>query len=219
MEETKKGKNFSKNNQGQRRAGDFYQTPYSMTEHLVERLRGVRIKSVCEPACGKEAIISVLAKYPKQFPFIHAYDIAIHGLDFMKEPRRFEWIITNPPFTLSTEFIRKSQEVATKGFALLMPIEYLHGKERYEEFYKDAKGYPLTRVLIFTRRAMLTDEVREDGKYDTGMITWCWYIWERKPLHRGPSRPVIEWIDNDADVLRKGKTRKNTRQTKEEVLV
>lgn len=164
-----------------------------------------KMREVLEPACGDDAIVRVLEK---SVACLTSYDLERTGRDFLFERRRFEWIITNPPFSLSTEFIRKSQEVATKGFALLMPIEYLHGKERYEKFYKNANGYPLVRVLIFTRRAMLTDEVREDGKYDTGMVTWCWYIWERKPFHRGPSRPIIEWIDNDADVLRKGRSKK-----------
>lgn len=209
MEESKKGKNFSKANRGQRRAGDFYQTPYSMTAHLLNRLQ-IRSFPVLEPADGNGAITEVLWSAYGCSRVDHS-DLEGDGIDFLTWKKKVPWIITNPPFTLSTEFIRKSQEVATKGFALLMPIEYLHGKERHEEFYKDAKGFPLTRVLIFTRRAMLTDEIREDGKYNTGMITWCWYIWERKPLHRGPSRPVIEWIDNDADVIRKGKCKNTTK--------
>ena len=198
-----KGKNFSKANRGQRRAGDFYQTPCSMTDHLLRRIK-IRNFPILEPADGYGAITWRLwEKYgPNR---VDHFDLEGDGIDFLTWTKKAAWVITNPPFTLSTEFIRKSQEIATKGFALLMPIEYLHGKERYEEFYKDAKGYPLTRVLIFTRRAMLTDEVRDDGRYKTGMITWCWYIWERMPFHRGPSRPVIEWIDNDADVLRKEK--------------
>lgn len=207
MEEQKKGKNFSKNNQGQRRAGDFYQTPYSMTEHLVQWLkkRTRRINTVLEPACGEMAVVNVLMRHDELFKTWIYYDLD-DGVNFLEETDKYDWIITNPPFTLSTEFIDKCKRVAKKGFALLMPIEYLHGKERYEKFYKEANGFPLTNVIVFTRRAMLTDEVRDDGKYDTGMVTWCWYVWERKPLRY--NRPVIDWIDNDDDVSRK--TRKKT---------
>ena len=46
---------------------------------------------------------------------------------------------------------------------------------------------------------MLGDELREDGKYRTGMMVYAWYVWEN-----GYSElPMIDWIDNNDDVLSK----------------
>jgi hypothetical protein len=195
-----KGKNFSKANRGQRNKSDFYQTPYSMTEQLLDHIGHWRSTSVLEPAAGDGAITKVLRK--RGFEVIES-DIRMTGEDFLTRTEQVDWIITNPPFTLSLEFILQCKRIARKGFWLLMPIEYLHGQDRYEKVFSALDGYPLHEVLIFTRRAMLTDTVREDGRFPTGMITWAWYGWRNFPSASGRSRPAIGWIDNNKYVLRK----------------
>lgn len=70
---TKKGKNFSANNtSGKRKKSDFYETPYSITEHLLRVEDFDKSLSVCEPACGNNAIVKVLKKYWKN---VISYDI------------------------------------------------------------------------------------------------------------------------------------------------
>lgn len=188
-------KNFSRNNVGQRRAGDFYQTPPSMTRQFLDELPVVAFP-VLEPARGAGAIERVLrSEYPGEK--VEAYDIA-EGADFLDEKRQFPEIITNPPFSLSLEFILKCKEVATSRFSLLMPIDYLHGIERYRRVFSVKDGWRLSWIHVYTRRAMMSDTVREDGRYETGMITWAWYTW----LHFGIEDPRIQWIDNDEYVVR-----------------
>ena len=46
---------------------------------------------------------------------------------------------------------------------------------------------------------MLGDELREDGKYRTGMMVYAWYVWE----NGYSGLPMIDWIDNNDDVLSK----------------
>ena len=46
---------------------------------------------------------------------------------------------------------------------------------------------------------MLSNEIREDGKYNTGMMVYAWYIWDKE--HKGSA--TIDWIDNNNDVLKK----------------
>lgn len=196
-----KGKNFSKANRGQRNANDFYQTPYSMTEQLLCRLRIRNLKRVLEPAAGAGAILKVLRENGVD---CSGYDLSRDGLDFMEDmPGSADWIITNPPFSRSLDFIQQCKRVARRGFWLLMPIEYLHGQERFEKVYNARDGYPLKHVCIFTRRAMLSDTVRDDGCYPTGMVTWAWYGWERTTLFRRAHKPTIDWINNNQFVLRK----------------
>lgn len=190
-------KNFSRNNLGQRRAGDFYQTPPSMTRQFLEALP-VRSFPVLEPAAGTGAMKrSLIEKYGRSC--VEAYDI-MDGRDFLDESRSYPTIITNPPFSLSLEFIIKCKMVATSRFSLLMPIDYLHGLERYRSIYSVRDTWALSFVHIYTRRAMLTETVREDDRYRTGMITWAWYTWTKRRPWSG--EPRIRWIDNDAYVYR-----------------
>ena len=53
--------------------------------------------------------------------------------------------------------------------------------------------------MFFCRYPMLGEKLREDGKYNTGMMVYAWYVWDKE--YSG--EPVIRWIDNDGDVLRK----------------
>ena len=193
-----KGKNFSRNNRGQRKKSDFYETPYSMTEHLLRREPFNRELSVCEPACGGGAITKILNNcFTGE---VTAYDADV---DFLKENKRYNYIITNPPFSLAMEFIKKAKTVATDKFALLLPLSYLHGKRRFDEVYND-KEYGLKHVYVFTRYPLLGEALRDDGKYRTGMMVYAWYIFENG--YSGD--PAIKWIDNNDDIHRETKKKK-----------
>lgn len=188
-----KGKNFSANNsKGQRKKSDFYETPYSITEHLLEVEPFDYIKTVCEPACGNNAITNVLQK---KWNDVTAYDIE---RNFLFETNQYDYIITNPPFSLAYEFICKAKSIAREKFAMLLPLSYLHGKKRHDDVYSD-REYGLKKVYVFTRYPMLGDPLREDGKYNTGMMVYAWYIFE----NHYSGLPTIDWIDNNGDVLSK----------------
>jgi hypothetical protein len=189
----KKGKNFSANNStGKRRKSDFYETPYSMTSHLLEVEDFDKSLTVCEPACGAGAISNILKKHWND---VVAYDVE---KDFLLEYGNYDYIISNPPFSIAYEFVQRAKRVATKKFAFLLPLSYLHGKKRYDDIYMD-KIYGLKKVYVFTRYPMLGEALREDGKYNTGMMVYAWYIFE----NHYSGDPIIDWIDNNADVLSK----------------
>lgn len=184
----KVGKNFSCNNSsGKRHASDFYQTPYSITDLLLER--EALVGTVLEPACGELAIVSRL---PKCDAF---YDVEV---DFFQETGTYGTVITNPPFSLAFNFIKKAKEVATDKIIFLLPLSYLHGKKRYDEIYSDTM-FPLARVYVFTRYPLLESTIREDGKHKTGMMVYAWFVWDKS--HVGA--PEIHWLDNDKFVVRK----------------
>ena len=188
-----KGKNFSANNaSGKRRKSDFYETPYSITEHLLRVESFDYSKTVCEPACGNNAITRILQK---KWSHVTAYDIE---RNFLFDANEYDYIITNPPFSLAYEFICKAKSLAKEKFAFLLPLSYLHGKKRYDDVYSDKK-YGFKKVYVFTRYPMLGEPLREDGKYNTGMMVYGWYIFENGYF----DPPTIDWIDNNEDVLSK----------------
>ena len=191
-----KGKNFSANNTTNRRKQtDFYETPYSLTRKFLDVEEFDKSLTVCEPACGKGAITKVLKEYWND-NLVTAYDQEVNFI--WGENGHYDYIVTNPPFTTALQFINQAKIVARKKFAFLLPLSYLHGKARYDELYTD-REYGLKKVYVFTRYPMLGDELREDGKYRTGMMVYAWYVWE----NGYGGLPMIDWIDNNDDVLSK----------------
>jgi hypothetical protein len=185
--------------QGQRKKADFYETPYSMTHQLLDEGDFYPKQSILEPACGEGAIVKVLKA--RGFTDVTAQDLTT-GQDFTNPPvdqKMYDYIITNPPFSLALEFILMCKRCVRHKFALLLPLNYLHGQERYNSIWKDT-AYPLEKVYVFTRYPMLGDPLREDGKYRTGMQVYAWYIWSKS----GYERNRLHWIDNNQYVLKKG---------------
>lgn len=187
------GKNFSCNNLGQRKKSDFYETPYSMTSQFIEAENIPKKWKILEPACGDGAIVKVLEKYEYS---VIGKSIE-HGNDFLDENQRYDAIITNPPFSLAFEFINKAKEISNY-IAMLLPLSYLHGKQRYDTIYSDTT-FPLSKVYVFTRYPMLGDPLRSDGKYRTGMMVYAWFVW----IKGANNLPTISWLDNNKYVLNK----------------
>ena len=189
-----KGKNFSCNNLGQRIKDDQYSTPYSLTQALLEREDFE--EPILEPACGGKAMVKVLNDYG--YDSTEFYDL-IWGCDFMDEKEKYPSIITNPPFGKAMQFILKCKEVCTDKFALILPLQYLHGNKRYHQIWMD-KAFPLKKVYVFTRYVLFGEPLRDDGKFHTGMISYAWFVWQKG----WADAPSIEWIDINHLVLKKG---------------
>lgn len=186
------GKNFSTNNvSGKRKKSDFYETPYSITQAILDRES--LLGTVLEPAAGGGAIVKVLSENGISCT---SYDIEVN---FFTEKNKYDVVITNPPFSLANDFITKAKEVANNKIIFLLPLSYLHGKYRYDNIYSDT-NFPLVRVYVFTRYPMLGDKLRDDGKYRTGMMVYAWFVFEKNS--KQPS-PTLHWIDNNDFVLNK----------------
>lgn len=195
---SKKGKNFSTNNaSGKRKKSDFYETPYSITRHLLNKESFDFNKTVCEPARGENAIVKILEEKWNKSNIV-SYDLMKDDKDFLKDHNEYDYIITNPPFSIAHNFILHAKKLVKYKFAFLLPLSYLHGKKRYDDIYMD-KSFGLKKVYVFTRYPMLGEKLRDDGKYNTGMMVYAWYIFEREYS----KLPEIDWIDNNSDVLNK----------------
>ena len=191
----KKGKNFSANNAtGKRKKSDFYETPYTLTRKFLDVEYFNKNSTVCEPACGGGAITRVLKEHWEDDK-VTAYD---QETNFLWETGEYDYIITNPPFSIAFEFIQRAKLVAKSKFAFLLPLSYLHGKKRFDEIYSD-RTYGLEKVYVFTRYPMLGEALREDGKYNTGMMVYAWYVW----TNGYSGQPTVDWLDNNEDVLSK----------------
>jgi hypothetical protein len=172
-----------------REKDDFYATPPESTEALlrVEQFEG----SIWEPAAGQGHLSKVLEAAGHEVISTELVDRGFGetGVDFLMEWRpRAPNIVTNPPFKLSSQFVRNALRLTTGKVAMLLKIGFLEGVERADVF--DAA--PLARVWVFRRRqSFLKSGIHKtnmNGK--GGMIAYAWFVWE----HGYQDKPTLGWI-------------------------
>ena len=175
-----------------RRALDFYPTPFEVTKVLMEFLNEKNIinskdrKEIWEPACGNGAMSNVIKSYGH---FVFCSDIAeecdINGVQFpdgnsstdFLDPKVFEKnvdaIITNPPFDKSMQFIEKALTIAPI-VCMLLKSQYWHAKSRYELFNKHKPAY----ILPLTWRPDFLEHERKVGdKKGAPTMEVAWTVW------------------------------------------
>ena len=108
------------------------------------------------------------------------------GLDFLitsNTPIDTEWIITNPPFSLSEEFIRKCIYHGLP-FALLLKSQYWHSQRRRKLFeeYKPNSVLPLTWRPDFLFGA----------KSGSPTMECIWTVWGDRPTNITEYVPLIK---------------------------
>lgn len=159
---------------------DFYPTPEWATEALftVEKFNGV----ILEPAAGNGAMSKVIEKYNT----VISKDI-VYGHNFMAETSSYDNIVTNPPFKLALQFVRKGKQVSQNKLALFLKLSFLEGKARKQMF--EENDFPLARVHVFSKRVTFHPEGIEDKKR-RGTMAFAWFVWDRS--HTG--RATLGWL-------------------------
>jgi hypothetical protein len=157
---------------------DFYPTPENVTIALLNYLNLPKETVVWEPACGEGHMSKTLESlgYEVVSSDLHDREYGIVGIDFLETSRididRSEWIITNPPFSLSEQFIRKCIEHHLP-FALLLKSQYWHSSRRRKLFeeYKPKAVLPLTWRPDFLF----------GSKSGSPTMECIWTVWDSKP--------------------------------------
>lgn len=154
-----------------------------------------------EPACNRGSMAKPLWDY---FARVHATDIHDYGyagmdrtVDFLypqsESPNPgivydFEWIITNPPFRLAADFVRRGLELCPReGVALFVRSAFLEGVGRYNELFS---LYPPDVVAQFSERVPIhKGKLTETGSTAT---SYCWLVWRHE--WRNAAHPRFIWI-------------------------
>lgn len=136
-----------------------------------------------EPAAGRGHMAHGLKDYFRYVwrTDIHDYD-GYGALDFLTagEPtERPDWIVTNPPFPLAADFVRRGLEIATQGVAVLARLAFLESAGRYDLMSR------LTVLAPFSERVPM-----QLGSWDPDLSTataYAWFVWRkdvpRQPVH------------------------------------
>lgn len=137
---------------------------------------------ILEPFCG----VGTMAEEIKKAGYeVVAYDIVDRGYgdvaDFQElqvEEGKYD-IISNPPFdNRLVEHVQKCLNICHGKVALLMPLNYLSGKERYDRLFGE---HPPRRVYVYKERITIAingdfEVIKNAG---SNMTSYCWFIWER----------------------------------------
>lgn len=175
---------------------DYFPTPPWATRALCEFLRqgnNLAVQRAWEPACGDGDMMHPLSEY---FEMVYGSDVHAYGAgavrDFLfpgDEPA-FDWIITNPPFRLASQFVETAIERATVGVAILVRTAFLEGIERYRSLFSRLKP---SAILQFTERVpMVKGRLTATGSTAT---SYCWIVWKCRP-HKpcAAGVPALVWI-------------------------
>jgi hypothetical protein len=177
---------------------DFFPTPPWATRALIERVfrhlgweRRCKGQKAWEPACGEGHMAEVLREYFLEVTAtdIEDYRYGDHVVDFLNADAygAADWVITNPPFNESVEFVLKALRIAGTGVAMFVRLTWLESVGRYETIFRD---HPPTQLAIFAERVPLhKDQWKPDG--DT-LTAYIWLVW-----HKGAAPRAPFWIPPD----------------------
>ena len=161
---------------------DNFPTPPWATRALLEQVLGtekLETQTCIEPACGAGHMSKVLKEYFKKVISADVYDYGYGFVqNFLSAPKGIEpidWLITNPPFNLAEEFIRKGLAETSRGVAVLTRTVFLESIGRYERLFEKQ---PPNIVAQFSERVpMVKGRLNPKASTATG---YCWLVWHSK---------------------------------------
>ncbi len=191
-----------------RRANDSYQTPPEIVAPLLDLVDWSRVRSFLEPCRGAGNIFDPVERKMGCYGFgLCEWRELADGRDYLTADHLpVDLIITNPPFTLALEFLRKSLEEAATVIYLL-PLGFLSSAER-REFWA---ANPPTNLITISKRPCFvwvcakrdchgsapsgTPECPACGgrlRRQTDFSDVGWYVWDRGRMLT--TRAPFVWI-------------------------
>lgn len=182
----------------QRREGkdslDDFPTPPWATRALCEWLkrRGEPMEQMTcrEPAANRGHMARPLGEY---FAEVIASDVFDYGAGYPVQDYLFpfdepvvDWVVTNPPFRLAEDFIRRALGHSRRGVAMIVRSAFLEGVGRYQHLFK---LWPPSHVLQFTERVVMhRGKLSANGSTATA---YCWLVWLKED-HGKPTK--FDWL-------------------------
>lgn len=157
--------------------------------------------SAWEPAANRGHTVSALRE---SFGAVYGSDVHDYGAGFATAdflwpathpPGPVDLVITNPPFRLAVQFVRRAMEVTRIGCAMLVRGTWMESLERYELFQE----IPPSLIAQFAERVPMV-KGRLDRKASTA-TAYAWVIFlhgqtDTRWRHIPPCRKAL---DRDSD--------------------
>jgi len=165
-------------------AFDQYETPEWVTFALMRRFPPGMV--IWEPACGSGKMSRALSSGLCPTP-VYASDIQT-GEDFLASNRQnFDAIITNPPYSLATEFVEHAIKLMRPHgvVAMLLRTDFDHAKSRRHLFADHPAFY---KKLVLTKRIQWFEDSKSSPSFNHAWFIWDW---------RNKAAPTIEYHFED----------------------
>jgi len=157
----------------ERLESDFYPTPLYSLKPLLDRVDFTNVNSFLEPCRGDSRIIDLIPCKTKYWAEIR------DGIDYLTTSfPAIDLIITNPPFSISLEFIQKSLTEA-KTICYLQRLNWL-GSQKRKDFWND--NIP-DKLFILSKRPQFKKELGLGGGTDS--TEYAWFIWDKLGIIKG----------------------------------
>ena len=154
-----------------------------------------------EPACGGGHMVKVLSEH---FSKVESCDIADYGqdriqdflaLEYSQVIGAYDYIITNPPFNLAEEFVRKALPMTRKCVAIFARTQFMESIGRYERLFKPN---PPAIIAQFSERVPIV-KGRLSATASTA-TSYAWFIWR---TDQNNDQTELVWIPPSRRVFEK----------------
>ena len=181
---------------------DFYATDPKAVYMLLNSYH-IKGNTVLEPCVGAGHIANAIENYY----FLEKDDLTVTGIDIVdrgykntiisdfllyETDKKYDCIITNPPYSLAQEFIEKGMNLLADSGQMIMflKLQFLEGIKRREFFEK----YPPKYIYVFRNRMATWNNGNEvdpkNGKKWSTTMCHAWFIWEKN----SNTEPLIRWL-------------------------
>jgi hypothetical protein len=168
------------------------------TQDLYIYKNGVRIDTPCiwECAVGEGNLHKVLkernyyALYSDLVDYGYGRFRGMYGQSFLDIDYTKKWnvgiILTNPPYSLSVEFILHALEILPENgiYVALMNLNTLAEKKRYEQVYRFGS---LREVYVFSKRINCW---KNNCKENTNLVNYAWFVFQKGYV----GQPTLYWL-------------------------
>lgn len=174
-------------NQSERERDDYYATEPKATELLLDLEKFD--SNILEPCCGEGHMSEVL----KQAGYnVTSSDLIDRGYGKVKSLFDYEHfngdIITNPPYKLALDCVKKSLDIVDNGHkvAMFLKIQFLESKAR-KEFFEQCPP-----KVVYVASSRLTCAKNGDfNQYKGAAMSFAWFIWEKG--YKGDT--ILKWFN------------------------
>ena len=166
---------------------DWYVEPAWVVDALfaVERFEGV----IFDPACGGGRIPerAKAAGYEAVGSDIAHRDYGIRA-DFLRFERGNDAvnIVTNPPYSLTEQFVRHALSITTGKVAIITRLAFLESQRRRDGLFRE---HPPARVWVCSKRPSMPPG-GTDVPAKGGSVAYAWFVWDR--AHQGAT--TLGWL-------------------------
>lgn len=176
---------------------DDFPTPPWATRALCEAMAAEgfisRDMTVREPAANRGFMARPLTEY---FGEVLASDVHDYGAGYLVDDYLFglpgdgvrtDWTITNPPFRLAEQFIKRALKESRFGIAMIVRSAFLEGVARHASLFSST---PPSFVYQFAERVPMVK-----GRFDPNArsaTSYCWLVWLLNSANAVETR--LRWI-------------------------